>query len=466
MKPLIIILFISLSLVRFINLTSIPIFGDESLYLSLAYDIFKNPFVHAFDSIAYGVMPVFIWFESLTQVLFSQLLNPLFLARTFSIIVDLTSAIFIYLIGKTLFNQKYAIISTLIYISLPLTFFHSRFSMLETTTNLFIVGAIFLALQKKLPTLKLITLTLLIVLAFFTKPLAVVSFLAIALAPLLIHGFKPSKLTGYFLAFTLTGLVCLSLYLPIKHQLTKFISPYQLTSLQALSLFKSNLYKTLVWLKTYLTLPISISTFIMFFISLFKKTPQLIWLTFWLLQAALISSYFSAYFFPRHLFLLAPPIALLTGYFFYQVLKIKPIMACLILFFSLLPAFYLNSQIIINPKKAPIVSEDKQQLYQNWNSGVGLKEISQDLVNLSVKQPITVFVKNDPSVTWPLGYLYSTGNASIIPFDQLPTSFTNDHPTYLVLALNTDLPTNQKVSLVSSYPRGPNYSIDLFRIQP
>ncbi|MFC1626930.1 ArnT family glycosyltransferase [Patescibacteria group bacterium] len=466
MKLFIIILFLGLAATRFINLTSIPIFGDESLYLSLAYSIKENFFINWLNSIQYGVLPVFIWFQSLIHLLLGQFTNPLFLARAFSISTDLISAAFVYLIAKKLINQKYALFSALIYLSLPLTFFHSRLSLLETTTNMFIVMAIYLSLQKKLSKLQVIVLTLIIGLAFFTKPLAIISFFPIITAPLLINKLNFKLLTRHLISFFLAALVIAVFYLPIRHKLSMFITPHNLISSQAFDLFKSNLWKTLAWSKTYITLPLGLSVLIGIIISLFKKLPQLIWIIFWLTQTILISNYFGAYFFPRHLFLLAPPVALLNGYFFYHLFKIKPLMAYLVLFFSLLPALYLNSQIILNPNTAAIVGEDKEQLYQNWNSGVGLEEISQNLKDLSSKQKITVLVENDPSLVWPLQYLYSIGNTNIIPFDDFPQDLSIQQPTYLILALGAKLPSDYQLTSIASYLRGSNYSIDLFQLQP
>jgi len=473
MRLFIIILSFFLGIIRFINLTAIPIFGDESLYLSFTYNILKNPLVHGLDSIRYGVMPVFIWLQSLTHLLFRQFFNPLFLGRAFSIVADLSSAIFIYLIAKNLFNKKYAVFSTLIYLSLPLTFFHSRFTLLEATTNMFITAAIYLSWQK-INSLRIVALAALLSLAFFTKPLAVISFFPVILIPILLRKLKPKLLIRYCLSFLLAALIIIGLYLPIRHQFTKFISSYNLINPQILDLFKSNLWKALAWSKRYMTLPIGLSIIVVFIISLYKKLPQLLWLSFWFIQAIILSSYFGAYFFPRHLYLLAPPTALLSGYFFYQLFKTRPLIAYLAFFVSLLPAWYLNSQIVINPNSAAIAGEDKQQLYQNWNSGVGLPAISQKLEVLSEEQKIVVFVENDPSITWPLQHLYQTGNTEIIPSDNLLSGqFINDKlsnnindPIYIILALNTHPPSSWPINLISSYSRGPNYSIDLYQLQP
>lgn len=472
------ILIVLLIALRFINLINIPIFGDESLYINFAYNIIDNPSAHFFDSIPFGVFPIFIWIQAIFHKTFFQFLNPLLLSRIIAVIVDLISATFIFKLGKLLYNKTFAVISLLIYLTLPLTFFNSRLALLESTTHLFVIIAMYLsvlAIKKKLLLKQInyrwiVSLAMFLTLSFFTKPLAVIIFIPIFLIPVFskINLNRKNKFiwVNYLISLFLTGLLISFFYLPDKHYFSKFIFENKILSIQTVTFFFSNLRKALSWLKIYLSLPLLILSIIAIMSSAFKKDSILIWLSLWFILGLLLSSFLGAYFFPRHLFLLSSPATFLISYIIQKLTKRRLLINWVLLIIILIPALSLLYQITFNPSSANIAGEDKQQLYQNWNSGVGLKELSHKLQILSDQQKITVWIENDPSLTWPLKHLYPTGNTELIPFDTFPQELSTNRPTYLILALETKLPPDYQLTSIVSYSRGPRYSIDLYQFQP
>ncbi|MFH2062026.1 MAG: glycosyltransferase family 39 protein [Candidatus Beckwithbacteria bacterium] len=489
MKPkhlIISFLVISLLILRFINLINIPIFGDESLYINFAKNINQNFKNHYLDSISYGVFPVFIWLQAFFHQLFNSTINPLLLSRIVAVVADIISTIFIYLIGKKIYGRIYGYISTIIYLILPLTFFHSRLALLESTTHMLMIIAIYLSvlgikstsLLKRFNSQWILTMAIILTLAFFTKPLAIISFAPVFLVPLffkskIVH-MKTSKniWLNYFTAFLLTGIIIALLYIPVKHHFSKFIFTSNLFSFQAIGFFLSNLIKAFSWSRIYFTPPLLFIIITVFIYSLLKRKLPLLWLSFWLIQGLLLSSFFGSYFFPRHLFLLASPATFLVSYSFYKLIKKNNPSYLLLCFVLCVPAIYLLIQIINNPHSANIAGEDKQQLYENWNSGVGLFEISQKINQISKQQRITVLIENDPSIIWPFNYLYKLNNVNIITSDQLLNqkdinfhqiaNQIND-PIYFIIAINQDFHPNKNNQLILSIPRGSNYSISLYQ---
>ncbi len=480
-KSFIIFIFTLLVVIRFINLLSIPIFGDEALYLWLADEFKHNPSTYL-KSINYGVFPLTIWTYAFFETITGNLINPLLLGRTLQVLFDIFTAGFIFLIGKKLFSIKEGLISAVIYLSLPLTFFHSRFALLEPLTSLFLTAGIYfsLCLIKSENTLKNILLTsILITLAFFTKALAVVSYIAILLTPILSIKRNLSKVLWYSslkitLVFIVTSIFMALFYLPISQEFTsKFVSSNNGSLESTLIQLKLNLWRTYWWGKVYLTLPITLLTITGAFFIFLKKELRLVWLYTWLIISTVLECVFAANFFPRHLFMLASPISLICSYFISRILKENLRLITLTIFLFLIPSLKINFQIITNPKNAPIALEDKQQLYEDWTSGEGLKEVAQKLKSYSTNQKILVFVEDDPNLIWSLPTLYDLGNTKLYKSEELlkgnflntkEVEISKQYPTYLILNRNPDVPKSWPAKLVFAHPKGPNRTINIYQL--
>ena len=127
---------------RFLNLTKIPIFIDEQTYLKLG-EIAVNNKDDLFLSLKYLVFPVVPWILGIFQLLFVSIFNVLYLSRFLMVVADLISAFFIYLVGKRLLGPKYASFCVIIYLIIPLNFFHSRIVLLEPITNMFFLAGLY-----------------------------------------------------------------------------------------------------------------------------------------------------------------------------------------------------------------------------------------------------------------------------------------------------------------------------------
>ena len=168
---------LTLTIIKLININLIPIFGDEAVHLYFAEIISKNPALFL-NSLEFGVYPIFIWLLSILMKVSFYSIDPLILGRATNIFIDFFTSIFIFMIGKKLLNQSMGIMAGLVYLSLPITFFHGRFSLLEPLTTLLITIAIFLYINNKKWS------SLFMILSFFTKPLSLILIPGFVLFPL------------------------------------------------------------------------------------------------------------------------------------------------------------------------------------------------------------------------------------------------------------------------------------------
>lgn len=115
-------------LVRLINLTLLPIFNDEAIYLDWGWRETHFP-GDRYYSLYDGKQPLLMWLFGIAESIFS---DPLFAGRVVSVIFGAFTLLGIYLLAKNLFNKNVAVISTLLYILVPIFVFYDRQALMES----------------------------------------------------------------------------------------------------------------------------------------------------------------------------------------------------------------------------------------------------------------------------------------------------------------------------------------------
>lgn len=478
MKKIVLACFFLLAVFRFTNLGEIPIFIDEQTYLSLGANIVKNPH-EPFLSLKYLVFPVIPWTLAVFQLLLRPLFNPLLLGRSIMVVADLLSAFLIYLIAKKILGQRYAFFSCLIYLTIPLNFFHSRLVLLEPITNMFFLAGFYyyleiISFQKKTKFINLVTKSLfsaiLISLSFLSKPLAIVSFSAMPFAAVSFWYFDKKvsfkKLLIYLIPYIFMLMFIFLLTLPFIINVWSGYSDYRVSPNidYMFAHLKKNIWLVWWWSKSYVSYPFILACAASFILAVFSKQWKIIWVFLWLAAIIFLESLVGANFLPRHLFLISAPIALVIGFFVSEMWKrlgsSKGVLLILVILF--LPLSY-DVQIIYNPKNAPIALEDKQQFFEDWTSGEGLNLVASDLKALSSNDNVVVLTEIDGGFAWALENVYDSGNAKILELEEIaPTneglklpqylkgSYSN---TYVILNRNTEPLATWPIELVSSHPK-------------
>lgn len=484
-KRVLYVVIFTISLLRFVSLLSIPPFGDEAMYLYLALNVQSEP-LSLFKTTLYGVFPVSIFIQAVFNFFLKDLINPLFLARSVVIFADLFSCFFVYKIGKQLFNQSVGIFSALIYLVLPITFLQSRFVLIESFTNLFVNIVIFLALKfslneslyQKINFRYISLITSFMIISFFTKPLAVITFPALLAILLIIFLNTKLKITREFRILLLNFFIIIAvavtlislLYFPIAHEfMSRYVVETNQTTSKQIAHFKLNLWKEYFWIRSYISSPIIVCSFIS--ILLFIRNHRIKWLTVWLFSAMFLGAFFSSRFFPRHIYPLAAPFAILSSFFLYRIYTFrKSLFVVCFLIMLYLPLKFIN-KLLIEPVKADLVPEDRQQYFEDWTSGVGLKEIAEKLQQLCKDNIASVFIEDEFNQTWTFKYLYKVDNCKLIPSRELFLgNFINEQelslskqPIYIVINRHSNIPKNWPVQVIYSYPKGVNREIKILK---
>jgi 4-amino-4-deoxy-L-arabinose transferase-like glycosyltransferase len=118
-------------LTRLFNLTKLPIFTDEAIYIYWAKEIITTKsqwFLPIFD----GKPPLFVWIMMIMTKLFPSD-QYLLAGRCTTVLFGLLCLIGIYTLTEYLFKSKrVAIIASLFYIITPYTFFYDRMALFDT----------------------------------------------------------------------------------------------------------------------------------------------------------------------------------------------------------------------------------------------------------------------------------------------------------------------------------------------
>jgi 4-amino-4-deoxy-L-arabinose transferase-like glycosyltransferase len=111
-----------------INLTLLPIFNDESIYLDWGWTYTHMP-GHLYDSLLDAKQPLMIWVFGIFENFFS---DPLFAGRFASVIIGAITTLGIYTLTKKLFTKQIALLAALLYTIIPLFVFYNRQALMES----------------------------------------------------------------------------------------------------------------------------------------------------------------------------------------------------------------------------------------------------------------------------------------------------------------------------------------------
>ncbi len=479
------LLYVFLVIVRFVNIGLVPVFVDEAIYLEYGDKIVHNLNTVLLPITNANVYPVFPWLLALVNFTTGQFVNLLYSGRLLSLLADVGSSFLVYLIGKRLFDKKFGLLCSIVYLSLPLNFFHNRLVLLESVTNFFVLIATYLCinliLKDKITLSNQIKYYLAIVssmiLAFLTKPLAVPSLVTLFFLPLFLS-FRKKAFTRLYLPLLIGMMLMAILFIPVKSKFLYYVNMAVPSPEQIFLAFKLNLWKSWWWLKVYLTVPVILFLIMSSVLSLIGKEKKIVWFVLYWAIMILLDAFFSKLLYPRHLYSLVVPTSFIIAFGIYRISQFKKIFLIPLIFLILFLPWKQDYLLLTNPIKA-LTLEDKQAFYEDSYSGAGLDKMAQKLYQLSQGHPIEVFVENEAIVAWTLTNLYDVGNAKIHPNDDLVSSQDTirnkfyahlekskfENKVYILLSDHPYVPEDWRVSLVVAYPKGPNRTISLYEYQ-
>jgi len=474
---------------RLTNLTALPIFTDEAIYIRWA-QIGGRDASWRFISLTDGKQPLFTW-AMMVSLRFFQ--DPLFAGRFVSVISGLLGMIGMYVLGNEVFRSKrIGIISSFLYLISPFALFYDRLALYDSLVSAFSVwnlyAAILLVRYVQLDIALIFGLTLGI--GMLNKTSAFFSLYLLPFTLFLFDWKTKEKKTRLFrwigLAVISAGLsqlvysvLRLSPYFYIIAQKdTIFVYPFSLWITHPLLFLVGNIKGMFDWLIGYMSWPIYLLAIIsMFFVK--KNIREKVLLLCWWLLPFVALALFGRVLYPRHILFMVMPLLIMSAWTIDMLFTriSNRLLGCLCIILICGISLYNSYSIITDIKTARIPKSERGQYIDDWPSGWGTPEIVSFLQNESKKGKVSVFTEGTFGLL-PYAfeiYLGENKNIDIHGIWPIPTEkpldvlqSASDHPTYFVMYQNQTPPFQWHLELLAKYQKGLNEksSMRLYRVLP
>lgn len=388
-------------ILRFINLTILPIFADEAIYIRWSQIMANEPTLR-FLPLSDGKQPFYMW---VLMFFVHRFNDPLFIGRLVSVFAGVFSSFGIFVITFILFkNQKVALFSMLFYAVSPFSVFFDRMALVDSTLNMFVIWTfIFGVLMAKTKRTDMAMLT-----GFALGGASLIKspalFIAIVLPTVfLFYKIKYKIFTRKYLfeiayfgfLFVIVFVIALGLYNiqrlgPNFHLLSSrtkdYVFPINHLFENPLDPFVAHIFRSIEWIYImgpFLIFPIFL---VGFFTSLKKYYKEIIFLLTWMLFPLLVQAEFAKVFTARYIFYLITPIYIISALSVLVHKKYQKIIYVFI-FLYLIQAAFLSFKIVSNPTSAWLPYSERSGYLEEWTAGWGIKEVADFLVTESNNNP-------------------------------------------------------------------------------
>lgn len=378
--------------VRIYNLTLLPIFGDEAIYIRWAQVMRADPSLR-FLPLSDGKQPLFMW--SMIP-LFKVFSDPLFAGRTLSVISGLLTCIGVFVLTYLLFrSKKAAIIAGVIYAFSPFAIFFDRLALADSMLSAFGVWTLVFAVL----TVKTMRLDFAMIGGFalggalLTKSPAI--FFAILLPTTWILSVFPKTIGSRLNKLVKLGLLtCVTLLIGYGlYNILRLGTNFQMIAIRNQDyvyglkhIFEAPLNPFISHIKQifgfFLLLgPYSlIALFLLGILAGLKKDLKAtLILGVWAFFPILVGAEYSKTMTARYVIFSLPFIISISSVAFVgEANKLRGLVTLLLIFF-LLHSFVIDLRLLRDPASAALPRSERSGYLEEWTSGEGIREVSQFL---------------------------------------------------------------------------------------
>ncbi|GEM_PF-5464570 len=431
---------------RFYNLGDLPLFSDEGYAVARAWEL-KNT-GELLGMVEYTTQPIFIWLIALFQFL---PLNNVVSGRLVSVFFGLGTALIISKLAGKWINRQAGIPAFILMAILPFSVFYDRTVLFESATLFFMVLALIFPAATGL--------------AILTKQTG-----WLILPAVLALG------RGSFKGRSLKILISILMVLAVWYFAA---GSFGSVSISTHANFKNNLLRSMLWLIDYLTWPVIGLTVLGGLAAVIdairqKKITPILIAAGWTLGVFLFINKTAVIFYPRYLYsiLLGVVILAVNGLEVIRNRGLSKIALSCLFITMLLPGIISGWKIIVTSGKAEIPREDRFQFFEDWTSGVGSKELADEILRIADIGGINVYLEEENSyfVTLKSDQRLKEARIEIVdwlvdPLTEIPEQVLEDDKTSLFIRnRHPDIPENWPVELVWSYPKTDKRSVYLYKI--
>jgi 4-amino-4-deoxy-L-arabinose transferase-like glycosyltransferase len=471
---------------RLYNLTLLPIFTDEAIYIRWS-QIGGNDAAWRFISLTDGKQPLYTWFAMVLLRLFS---DPLVAGRMVSVVSGVFTMLGLSFLSYELFRSKrITLLTVCLYILSPFALMYDRLALYDSLSTALAVWACFLGV-KLVRNLKLDIAFILGCILGFGMLNKSTGFLSLYLLPVSLllfdwkSGQKVRRLFRWAYLVVIAAIISQVMYSVLRlspyfhiisqkdsvfvHPVTEFMITWRY--------FLGNMRGLLDWFITYMTVPVIGSMCIAFFVRK-KQFMQMLFIALWCFAPLLALGYFGKVLYPRYILFMVIPLLMLTAITIdWLMIRLKGqvrlyVLVGFILFFPLRSSYF----ILTNPVRAPIPFADRGQLLDDWPAGGGVQEIRTYIEQQAKSEPVAVYTEGTFGLLPYAFEIYMSDNKQIKiqGFWPLTEEFRTDiassaatQKTYVVLNQSLVTPAAWPMEEVLSIQKGSNSSrkIRLYKV--
>ncbi|MDD5074048.1 MAG: hypothetical protein PHR64_02365 [Candidatus Shapirobacteria bacterium] len=391
-----------LFLTRLVNLTRLPIFCDEAIYIRWSQIAWKEASMR-FISLTDGKQPFQTWITIPFLKVFS---DPLVAGRAQAVLAGLLLPFVLAILAGFLCLKKKNLPTLVMFLTIfcPYLLFHSRMALAESWLTFFAAGSVFfsylLAKTRRLDVALLAGGWLGLALLVKSQAWFFLILFPVGLIFVPVNFSKKNfnqvfKFLGLFLlsaaiAYFIYNIQRLS---PWMHMIAQKNQDFAVSPLKALKewpIFWQNLKASLAWFWTYLTWPVFLVSLAGLLLWLKKDWRQGLFLAAWFFVPFGAINLIARIYNSRYLAFLAFLPLIWTGFFLTELKTKIPrrVFPLFLLLIFLLPIFR-SGQLLFWPEQFPFTRTDRGYL-EGWTAGYGIRETVQIVAKAAEVQPVVI----------------------------------------------------------------------------
>ncbi|MDP3940874.1 MAG: glycosyltransferase family 39 protein [bacterium] len=390
---------------RLYNLTVLPIFTDESIYIYWSKYILDTH-SHWFIALTDGKPPILTW---IIGILLGVLPQSWYLVagRLPSVFFGLISLIGTFKLSQLLFgSRKAAFLASVFLLLSPFMFVYDRLALYDAQLCAMLVWSVYFCIKtsKSLSVKDALLWAIFLGLGFLSKPPAVLYLLITPLCFLVMMKAKTifahwKRITLFLLSVLLISEGMNNLQrvsgafqaAQLKNQ--QFEQPLQELIRHPFQLLPSNLYQFTIWLLGYYTLPLFLAVIVSFGVIILTRRREGFALFFLWALPILAFAFAAREIFPRYLLFITPFAMITLSWALVEIWRRGKVqrtlslgVASLLLVLPTIFCFFL----LTDPKQAPLPLADYNQLVAEHPSGYGLDRVFSYIRLQELKGDLTV----------------------------------------------------------------------------
>jgi len=384
--------------IRIYNLTEIPVFADEAIYIRWA-QVMKSESTLRFLPLSDGKQPLFMWVVIPFTKLFT---DPLVSGRFVSVLTGLGTIIGASFVALELFKSKKAAVVTAMLLTFsPYIYFFDRIALVDSMLTMFGVWSFyFVYLTAK--NLRLDTAMLAGFMmggAWLTKSPALFFLL---MAPFVYITVLPSNLQKKdwgeegkkiikFLALLMVSItIAFGMYNILRlgpnfHLIAQrnqdYVNPISHLWTNPLDPFRFHVQRVGEWIGNLGPWPIYLMAFIAMVTGWKKHKRSIVVLLIWVLFPILVNSMYAKVFTTRYILFAIPYLLILAGSFVSTKFKFDKYIVPVVLILFFATSINKNYMLATNPENAHLPQVMRSGYLEEWTSGTGIKESAKYIID-------------------------------------------------------------------------------------